>query len=129
MAGKELYRDPVEGKISGVCAGIANYFSLEVWLVRIIVISVALLGGAFIVVLAYIALSLMLEKRIASDEVVNNYHKEHTLKQRPWKQGESPSELLGNLSAEFSYMETTVRKMEAYVTSEAHKVNKEFKNL
>ncbi|MEZ8138402.1 PspC domain-containing protein, partial [Vibrio splendidus] len=42
---RELYRDPINGKLSGVCAGLANYFGLEVWLVRILVISAALLGG------------------------------------------------------------------------------------
>lgn len=50
---RELYRDPINGKLSGVCAGLANYFGLEVWLVRILVISAALLGGSFLVLLAY----------------------------------------------------------------------------
>ena len=53
---RQLYRDPVNGKISGVCAGLANYFSIEVWLVRILVISAAVLGGAFLVLLAYVCL-------------------------------------------------------------------------
>ncbi|WP_133152586.1 PspC domain-containing protein, partial [Vibrio sp. 10N.261.52.A1] len=38
---RDLYRDPINGKLSGVCAGLANYFGLEVWLVRIMVISAA----------------------------------------------------------------------------------------
>ena len=49
---RDLYRDPINGKLSGVCAGLANYFGLEVWLVRIMVISAALLGGRFLVLLA-----------------------------------------------------------------------------
>lgn len=129
MAGRELYKDPVHGKITGVCAGIANYFGLEVWLVRIIVISVTLLGGWFIVGLAYVALSLMLEKRpggLYEDDV---YEKTHTLKQRPWRQGEAPRELLDNLTGDLNKMESSVRKMEAYVVSDAHKVNREFKKL
>ncbi|HAH03777.1 MAG TPA: envelope stress response membrane protein PspC, partial [Vibrio sp.] len=60
---RELYRDPINGKLSGVCAGLANYFGLEVWLVRILVISAALLGGSFLVLLAYVALTFMLEKQ------------------------------------------------------------------
>lgn len=47
MSKRELYRDPYNGKIAGVCAGLANYFGLEVWLVRILVITAALLGGTF----------------------------------------------------------------------------------
>ncbi|MCE0492645.1 envelope stress response membrane protein PspC [Vibrio salinus] len=130
MANRELYRDPVNGKISGVCAGIANYFGLEVWLVRIIVISVTLLGGGFIVFLAYIALSLMLEK--STEHSGNNkdvFERAHTLKQRSWKQGEAPDKLLNNLSDDIEQIEQSVRNMEAYVTSEAYKVNKAFRNL
>lgn len=129
MAGRELYKDPEHGKISGVCAGIANYFGLEVWLVRIIFISVTLLGGWFIVCLAYVALSLMLEKRPGSLYEGDGYEKTHTLKQRPWKQGEAPSELLKNLTGDLDKMESSVRQMEAYVVSDAHKVNRAFKNL
>ena len=47
MNNRELYRDTQNGKLSGVCAGIANYFGCEVWLIRILVISAALLGEAF----------------------------------------------------------------------------------
>ena len=32
---KELYRDTRNGKIGGVCAGIAQYFGIEPWIVRI----------------------------------------------------------------------------------------------
>ncbi|MGL5769984.1 MAG: PspC domain-containing protein, partial [Plesiomonas shigelloides] len=34
-----LYRYPREGKVAGVCAGLAHYFGIEVWLVRIMVIT------------------------------------------------------------------------------------------
>ena len=44
----ELYRLRREGKIAGVCAGLANYIGAEVWLVRILVISAALLGGRIV---------------------------------------------------------------------------------
>jgi len=28
---KTLYRDPVNGKLGGVCAGLAEYFGMETW--------------------------------------------------------------------------------------------------
>ena len=28
----KLYRDPVKGKVMGVCAGVADYFGVEVWI-------------------------------------------------------------------------------------------------
>ena len=36
---RELMRDPERGKIGGVCAGLANYFGVETWVVRLIAIT------------------------------------------------------------------------------------------
>ncbi|SMR99372.1 Phage shock protein C [Vibrio mangrovi] len=126
---KALYRDPRQGKFSGVCAGLANYFELEVWLVRIIVLSATLLGGGFLVILAYIALSLMLEKQPEDYEQTIQMQREHKLKSRPWKQGASASQLLRNLDQELERVEEKVCQIEAYVTSDAFRVNKAFRNL
>ena len=53
--GTSLYRDPKNGKIAGVCAGIADYFNLETWLVRILTVTAFfLLAGPFILV-TYVA--------------------------------------------------------------------------
>lgn len=126
---RELYRDPINGKLSGVCAGLANYFGLEVWLVRIMVISAALLGGSFLVILAYLAMTFMLEKqpRRYVDELKSK--QEHTLKQKPWEQGQTPEFLLNTLESDFEKIERDVRNIEAYVTSDTFKVNREFKNM
>ncbi len=59
------------------------YFGLEVWLVRILVISAALLGGSFLVLL-YLALTFMLEKQ-PPQYVDRKAKQEHTLKQKPWE--------------------------------------------
>jgi phage shock protein C len=126
---KSLYRDPQQGKISGVCAGLANYFELEAWLVRIIVLSATLLGGGFLVILAYVALSLMLEKQPEYYDQTMQAQREHKLKNRPWKQGTSASQLVHNLDQDLSEVEDKVRHMEAYVTSESFRVNKAFRDL
>lgn len=126
---RELYRDPINGKLSGVCAGLANYFGLEVWLVRIMVISAALLGGSFLVILAYLAMTFMIEKqpRRYVDELKSK--QKHTLKQKPWEQGQTPEFLLNTLESDFEKIERDVRNIEAYVTSDTFKVNREFKNM
>ncbi|WP_370737079.1 envelope stress response membrane protein PspC [Vibrio ruber] len=126
---KSLYRDPRHGKISGVCAGLANYFELEAWLVRIIVLSATLLGGGFLVILAYIALSLMLEKQPEDYEQTVQMQRDHKLKSRPWKQGASAHQLINNLTQELDKVEMKVCRIEAYVTSDAFKVNKAFRDL
>ncbi|EKF9659895.1 envelope stress response membrane protein PspC [Vibrio cholerae] len=129
MSKRELYRDPYNGKIAGVCAGLANYFGLEVWLVRILVITAALLGGMFLVLVAYVAMALMLEKLPKQYREDIRSQQAHTLKSKPWAQGQAPKELLHTLDRDLSQVETRIRSVEAYVTSEAFKVNREFRKL
>ena len=126
---KELYRDTINGKLSGVCAGLANYFGLEVWLVRILVISAALLGGSFLVLLAYLALTFMLEKQSSQYVDEMKAKQEHTLKQKPWEKGQTAESLLGTLEGDFQKLETSVRNIEAYVTSDTFKVDRAFKKM
>ena len=118
MNNRELYRDPVNGKISGVCAGIANYFGAEVWLIRIVVISAALLGGTFLVLLAYIAMAFMLEKQPVTYSENIRAQQEHTLKSKPWQKGQSPDQLLSVLERDFDRLDGKIRNMEAYLTSD-----------
>ncbi len=126
---KTLYRDPVNGKIGGVCAGVADYFGMEVWLVRILTVTAFLIGLGFFVIVAYIAAMLILEK-MPPEEAQKTYHnKEHQVKQKPWQQGKSASKLLADIDEEIKEMERGVAKMEAYVTSKEFELNRQFKKL
>lgn len=129
MNHRELYRDPANGKLTGVCAGLANFFGLEVWLVRILIISITLLGGSVFVVVAYIAFSLMLEKQPPQYGDELHAQRAHTLKNKPWLQGESAHTLLATLDKDLQNVEQRVRIMEAYVTSETFTVHRQFKQL
>lgn len=60
MSTKKLVRDIKNKKLGGVCAGVANYFGLDVTLVRIIWLVLALLGS--LGVWAYLILLLVLPK-------------------------------------------------------------------
>ncbi|MEF1310425.1 envelope stress response membrane protein PspC [Vibrio mytili] len=129
MNNRELFRDPINGKLAGVCAGFANYFGVEVWLIRIIVISAALLGGTFLVLLAYVALAFMLEKPpVTYSENIEAQHA-HTLKSKPWQKGQSPEQLLSVLERDFDRIDGRIRNIEAYVTSDTFSVNREFSKL
>lgn len=44
MNAKSLYRDTENGKIGGVCAGLAASFGAEVWLVRLLFVSLFSIG-------------------------------------------------------------------------------------
>ncbi|MEZ8965329.1 envelope stress response membrane protein PspC [Vibrio breoganii] len=124
-----LYRDTHNGKLTGVCAGIAARFGIEVWVVRILFVSAALLGGGFVMVLAYFAASLMLEKQSPQIFQTRQQQFDHQMKQKPWQSGKAPKELLTVMEQDFEEMETSLRKMEAYVTSDTRKTNTAFRNL
>jgi phage shock protein PspC (stress-responsive transcriptional regulator) len=54
---KSFRLDKQDGKLMGVCSGIANYFGIDPWLVRIGFVAGTLLGfGSFIVIYLLIAL-------------------------------------------------------------------------
>ena len=55
---KKLYKDNVNKKICGVCAGLANYFSIDPTIVRLALVAFCLLGGSGI--LAYIVCALVM---------------------------------------------------------------------
>lgn len=129
MSNKTLYRDTRNGKLSGVCAGIARYFDIEVWFVRILFISATLLGGTMLVLLTYVGLSFLVEPMPSHYRENDESKKSHKLKSRPWKQGESVPALLRTIEQELDEAEAKTRHIEAYVTSETYKVNKAFRQL
>ncbi|MCC4796554.1 phage shock protein C [Enterovibrio norvegicus] len=126
---KTLYRDPVNGKIGGVCAGVADYFGVEIWLVRILTVTAFLIGMGFFVLVAYLAAMLILEK-MPPEEVQQTQHmRDHQVKQKPWQQGKTANDLLVDIDSEMKEMEQDVAKMEAYVTSSEFDLNRKFKQL
>ena len=65
---KELFRDMKRGKIAGVCAGLAQYFGMDISLMRIIWILVFIFTVGFVSVVAYVILWIVLpEAETASD--------------------------------------------------------------
>ncbi|AJR09320.1 envelope stress response membrane protein PspC [Photobacterium gaetbulicola] len=126
---KTLYRDPKNGKLGGVCAGVAEYFGMEIWLVRILTVSAFLLGVGFVVTLAYVAAWLILDKMPEERIQQQTIFREHQVKQKPWQAGKPAGQILHNVETELDKMEQELRDMEAYVTSSAFKVDREFRNL
>lgn len=56
---KKLYRRPKEGKIFGVAAGLAEYFELDVTLLRLILVILVIAGAGFVIPI-YLVLALLL---------------------------------------------------------------------
>ncbi|MBT3518090.1 MAG: PspC domain-containing protein [Candidatus Marinimicrobia bacterium] len=58
---RKLYRNPVEGKIAGVCEGIGNYFNIDPVIVRLIFLMALCMGGGLLVyIIAWIVIPKLL---------------------------------------------------------------------
>jgi phage shock protein C len=141
----ELYRNSSQGKIAGVCAGLADYFGWETWLVRILVVSGVLLGmGWFIVI--YIAAWFILDKKPGAINKRNQQSKSQysaevkqseenlssesiKVKSRIWQAGEPPKQAFHDIRRKFKSLEKELRQMEHYVTSPEFTVSREINKL
>ena len=61
MSGKRLYKSRDNRMISGVCAGIAEYFNMDPTIIRLAWVLFSLLGGSGL--LAYIIAAIIMPER------------------------------------------------------------------
>ena len=61
MNEKKLYKSSTDKKLAGVCGGIAEYFNIDVNIVRICAVLIGCAGGAGVI--AYIAAAMLLPER------------------------------------------------------------------
>ena len=143
---KTIYRDAKHGRIAGVCAGIAEYFGLEVWLVRILTVTAFfLLAGPFVLV-SYVACWFIFDKKPQNPEAMNysqpvevsgkgwrnsgsGNNDKVEVKPRVWQAGEPPRQAFHDITNRFQTIESRLRKMETYVTSREYQLNREISRL
>ncbi|GIM27526.1 PspC family transcriptional regulator [Clostridium polyendosporum] len=65
---KKLYKIPEQGMVSGVCAGLSEYFDMDVTIVRLLWVLATFIGGSGI--LAYIICAIVIPKK--TDVIDNN---------------------------------------------------------
>jgi len=140
---KELYRIPSQGRIAGVCAGVADYFGWETWLVRILVVSGVLLGGGWLIVI-YIAGWFILDKKdvdglstnftpnkakhhqVSEEDIANESIK---VKAKIWQSGEPPRQAFRDIKRKYQVLEQQLQSIEKYVTSAEFTVSREISKL
>ncbi|MBE8168091.1 MAG: envelope stress response membrane protein PspC [Shewanella sp.] len=125
---RPLYRIPSQGKISGVCAGVADYFGFETWLVRVVTASIFLLGGYGIVLVIYIALWMILDIKPA-EATAKGIHKDIEVKKKIWQSGEPATQALRDVNNKFRSLELRLRNIERHVTSDSFDLKRQIDNL
>jgi phage shock protein C len=117
-----LYRNRRDGMILGVCAGIADYFGVQRWVVRVLWV-----GGLLMfpppTIIGYFLLALLLPKM--PEHLYENKDEEHF-----WRDVRvDPARKFSELRHRFREQEQRLRGIEAYVTSEAYRVHREINDL
>ncbi|MFC3120358.1 envelope stress response membrane protein PspC [Agaribacter flavus] len=152
-ANKKLYRIPKQGKIAGVCVGIAEFFGIETWLVRILTVAAFLLITGPFIFFGYIVLWAILDKKsdntdnpqagskgytasgsaqgsYASKGYVNrNSETKVEVKHAVWQAGQTPKEAFKQIQQRFIRTENRLRKLEGFVTSNEFQINRELNKL
>ena len=130
-AKRELLRDPQRGKIAGVCAGLSDYFNMELWLVRIIFVSAVLLTGGPLFVVAYIVAWFILDKKEPATANTNSTKHDDPLevKFKVWQKGEPPRRALQDLKERLTRVDVRLQDMERHVTSSEFTVSREINKL
>ena len=115
-----IYRYPQQGVIAGVCVGLAKASGLETWVVRLIAILLFLFGGYFVVLIAYIAAAMLLDKAPDSYYQNDNFQAifdQTPLKEKPWQAGATVNQKLADIEMEFNVLARRIEGMERYTRS------------
>lgn len=131
-----LCRDKENGKILGVCAGIANYYGIENWVVRCIALT-GLIFLTSVTLVGYFVAALVMDKapgrqerrhkrREPSRGTRRRQHRaEADATERPW----IPGQRLRDVRADFDQFELRLRRMEAFVTSGQFELHRELNKI
>ena len=118
-----FYRDTANGKVMGVCAGIADYTGMDVNLVRIMMITAIVLGSGSPILIYFIA-GWMAPKK--PRELATGDAEE----QRFW-QGvrASPTQTARNIRSRMREIDRRLADIESYVTTENRTLAREIEQL
>ncbi|WP_404326109.1 envelope stress response membrane protein PspC [Aerophototrophica crusticola] len=118
----KLYRNTAEGKLGGVCAGIADYLNVDSWIIRLAVV----LGFFFfspVVLVGYAVLWWILKPRPR-----NLYETKE--EEVFWRSvATKPDQTLAGLKAKFREMDRVLGRIEGYVASKEYDLHRQFRDL
>lgn len=118
-----LYKDTRNGKCMGVCAGVADYFDINVTAVRILTILATIFFAGPLMIIGYVIMGFVLDPK-----PVDLYEDEQ--EEEFWKQTrKAPDYTAAELRRRFRDIERRTSEMEAYVTSKRFRLEREIDAL
>lgn len=119
----KLYKDPRNGKIMGVCAGLADYTGIKAVIIRIAFVIGCLIGWFPALLIIYFVLGFALDAKPADlyeDEEEENF----------WRTARTrPDYTATSLSKRFRGIDKRIQAMERYMTSKRFKLDRDLRSL
>lgn len=140
---KEMYRDPAESAVKGVCAAIARRLELPIWAVRLGAV-IGLLSIPTLVIPAYIIGVFIIPKREELDSIdkilaeedddlelyeAKQRYFDHLLDEGGDNEMSKKRSQIRHFRARFDRLDQRLQAMESYVTSSRYDLDREFKNI
>ena len=143
--GMNLFRNTRDGKVAGVCAGLADHWDVAHWVIRLLFVGACLFTGT-LAIWAYIVAWVLMAPRSSrrtedgrpyrdseyyEREVDMEYdEKQHDYRpKKVFRYSDSGSERLKRARERLDAALVRVEDMESYVTSRQYNLNKEFSKL
>jgi phage shock protein C len=131
-----LYRDTRNQRVSGVCAGIARYFGVEIWVVRFIAIT-GLIFMSQVVAPAYIIARMVIPPMPDAEDMAVRGSEgspavataDHTAALPELGTRLSPRGSLLSVQSELDQLELKLRLMESHVTSGQYELQRELRKI
>lgn len=137
---RKLYRTPRsggEGKVCGVCAGIANLYGLEPFVVRLAMVGLFFFTQG-VALIAYVAAAVIMDTEPAAEAAARRAGQEFAdnqphagTKADPGLGASAPpaQTTLSGLVSRFAELEQRLRRLERFVTSEHYDLHREFAKI
>lgn len=128
--GRNLFRNKRDGKISGVCAGLADHLCIDHWIMRVVFIATFFVVGP-IVIWAYLAGIVLLSKRPEDWQPAREYdedrqsYREKTI----FKHAKPAPERLRIAREKMDATLRRIENVERYVTSSRYDLDREFADM
>lgn len=124
--GKRLYKSRRNKKLAGVCGGLADYFEISSFWVRLaFVLALFVFLGPF-AILAYVIAAVMMDKEPLDNSRSSRSQREcfHFFDERPVEKRD-----IRDTASKFADLEKKLRRLEATITSKKFKLHSEFNRM
>jgi len=113
-----LFRDPGNGMLAGVCAGLADYFGFNLKGLRVLAAIGAVIFAPFVIT-SYVILAILLPKRPVEE-------RPDKAREDFWRSvSNAPSDTFSSVRHRFRELDLRLQRMEAFVTSKEFEIDRE----